>query len=640
MATPMETARPVRCPANEAVALYLFNKRQEMAAASFNGFSENLDMTLSKAYGNICASKTPIKTLKDLSQIKGVGKWILRLMKGFFPDEASPSTDSLSTSTDVVAPQKGKNPKATRRYVPQKNSVSYALLITLYREMINGKTFMKKQELIDAAEASGLSRTSVGPDKTKGRPGQFGSTPRDWYTGWSCMKTLISKGLVVKSSCPAKYMLTDEGVEAARDCLSRSGLDDLTDKQPINLRIQNDHHGASSSDMDCIPTISHTEPTLVLNQAKSTTKDMQISQIDISDSDSDSDSGSNPHEKAAKTSSATLATSTSYSSPERFNFDLAPTKTSLIPVNTIQDSFNLRGCNTSDSEFSTSKKDLTDGGIINTLAMPPSQPGERFHETYDVILILDERENFGSRFRKVVDAISSQFKVPVEVRRLPVGDGLWIARHKQVKKEYVLDFIVERKNVDDLRGSIRDNRYRDQKLRLQRCGLKKLIYLVEGDPNLIEAADSIKTACFTTEILEGFDVQRTTGFADTVRKYGHLTKSIIEYYSANFSGNSSNFSRRDSMVCPSFGEFVRRCQDLEKMTVTDVFALQLMQVPQVTEEAALAVVEVYPTVLSLVKAYSLLEEDVLAQEEMLKNKCKAVSLSASKNIFKLVWSSS
>lgn len=33
-------------------------------------------------------------------------------------------------------------------------------------------------------------------------------------------------------------------------------------------------------------------------------------------------------------------------------------------------------------------------------------------------------------------------------------------------KEFVLDFIVERKEVDDLYGSIKDNRYRDQKLRL------------------------------------------------------------------------------------------------------------------------------------------------------------------------------
>lgn len=54
-----------------------------------------------------------------------------------------------------------------------------------------------------------------------------------------------------------------------------------------------------------------------------------------------------------------------------------------------------------------------------------------------------------------------------QVRRLPVGDGIWIVRHRQLNKEYVLDFIVERKKVDDLCSSIRDNRYRDQKLRLQ-----------------------------------------------------------------------------------------------------------------------------------------------------------------------------
>ncbi|XP_041006744.1 crossover junction endonuclease MUS81-like [Juglans microcarpa x Juglans regia] len=79
------------------------------------------------------------------------------------------------------------------------------------------------------------------------------------------------------------------------------------------------------------------------------------------------------------------------------------------------------------------------------------------------------------------------------VRRLPVGDGIWIARHKYVDSEYVLDYIVERKNVDDLHCSIRDNRYWDQKLRLLRCGLKRLKYLVEDDPNSFEVAESIKT---------------------------------------------------------------------------------------------------------------------------------------------------
>ncbi|PNX97014.1 crossover junction endonuclease mus81-like protein [Trifolium pratense] len=222
------------------------------------------------------------------------------------------------------------------------------------------------------------------------------------------------------------------------------------------------------------------------------------------------------------------------------------------------------------------------------------------------------------------------------VRRLPVGDGIWIARHKTLGSEYVLDFIVERKKIDDLRSSIRDNRYKDQKLRLVRCGLRKLIYLVEGDPNSSEAAESIKTACFTTEILEGFDVQRTSGLGDTLRKYGHLTQAIYQYYKSEFFEDNKKYSA----ICPPYDEFVRRCQDLEKMTVSDVFAIQLMQAPQVTEEIAMAVLDLYPTLLSLARAYSLLDGDSCAQEQMLQRQSNnAINAAASRNIFQLVWGS-
>ena len=115
---------------------------------------------------------------------------------------------------------------------------SYCDIYFFVRGTTNGNEFMRKQELIDAAEASGLSRVSIAyvnswylvsdiasqlclvvlegaidayrtvlvlrAEKGKGKPAQFGSSPRDWYTGWSCMKTLITKGLAVKSSCPAK----------------------------------------------------------------------------------------------------------------------------------------------------------------------------------------------------------------------------------------------------------------------------------------------------------------------------------------------------------------------------------------------------------------------------------------------------
>jgi hypothetical protein len=79
--------------------------------------------------------------------------------------------------------------------------------------------------------------------------------------------------------------------------------------------------------------------------------------------------------------------------------------------------------------------------------------------------------------------------------------------------------------------------------------------------------------CLTTEILEGFDVQRTTGYPDTEKTYGHLTLSIIDYYSTHFSSRANT-----SRVCLSYDEFVKKCSDPKKLTVSDIFALQLMQV--------------------------------------------------------------
>jgi crossover junction endonuclease MUS81 len=80
-------------------------------------------------------------------------------------------------------------------------------------------------------------------------------------------------------------------------------------------------------------------------------------------------------------------------------------------------------------------------------------------------------------------------------------------------------------------------------------------------------------SCFTTEILEGFDVLRTSGYADTVKTYSNLTSSITEYYSANFSTLAES-----SRVCPTYDEFERNCRGLKRKTVRQIFALQLMQV--------------------------------------------------------------
>ncbi|KAL5708222.1 Crossover junction endonuclease mus81 [Ranunculus cassubicifolius] len=694
----MATQKPVICPENEDLAQYMWNKRKEMAES--NSLSERIDSTLYKAYCKLCNTKTPIKTIKEFSEVNGVGKWTVTIMKGFFKKDDDDGFEAEESSS----PNKGKRKrKGPRQYVPQKNSVPYALLITLYRGTSNGSDFMRKQELIDTAEASGLSRVPIAPVAGKGKIGQFGfgGSGKEMYSGWTSMKTLIAKGLVVKSSCPAKYMLTKEGCEAARECLSRSGLadyvGDLDTPEPFESKdIQGESNSAPcrpisgkrmrsdelrSQEKSFDVPVEFLEKIVDMGYSveqvrtafKEVSKDtqskdvssllpavihlLQKSQVDVLLSVCRQTTGK-----------VSLATSSSHNSKNFTSFSInrefflvnyfsffsgrgshleeigrvtwGATPRGLdssYSTDSAQSSFNLRACSSLDNEVhdAAHSKELI-------LKAPPLRLGEKFGEVYDVILVLDDREKFvnsrkGDKPRKLVDCIRTEFKIQIEIRRLPVGDAIWIARHKQLEDEYVLDFIVERKEVDDLRTSIRDNRYRDQKLRLLRCGLQKLIYVVEGDPNASEAAESIKTACFTTEILEGFDVQRTSGLSDTLRKYGHLTLAITRHYTQL---GSKEKAQNPIRTCPSFDDFLEKCEDLEKMTVSDVFAIQLMQVPQVTEEIALAVVSLYPTVISLAQAYSVIDGDTRKQEEMLMNQSNnTIGRAASKNIFKLVWGS-
>jgi crossover junction endonuclease MUS81 len=46
-------------------------------------------------------------------------------------------------------------------------------------------------------------------------------------------------------------------------------------------------------------------------------------------------------------------------------------------------------------------------------------------------------------------------------------------------KEMVLDYVVERKRMDDLVSSIIDGRFKEQKYRFENCDIKHPIYLVE-----------------------------------------------------------------------------------------------------------------------------------------------------------------
>ncbi|EFP81072.2 Crossover junction endonuclease mus81 [Puccinia graminis f. sp. tritici] len=149
--------------------------------------------------------------------------------------------------------------------------------------------------------------------------------------------------------------------------------------------------------------------------------------------------------------------------------------------------------------------------------------------SYDICLVLDHREvraiNDRDAFYNLcvekVSALASPGQPTIRVlqRALVLGDAIWIAVHRDSQREVVLDSIVERKRLDDLCASIKDNRFEEQKARLKRSGLRDPIYLVEAyntQSNLDSYGQMIYTSKFETMLLNDFQLEATPDWKASV----------------------------------------------------------------------------------------------------------------------------
>lgn len=156
---------------------------------------------------------------------------------------------------------------------------------------------------------------------------------------------------------------------------------------------------------------------------------------------------------------------------------------------------------------------------------------------FEVVLIMDNREIRSQSERDFFSSRLSVSNVICETRPLSVGDVLWVARHKRTGKEAVLNYICERKRLDDLAMSIRDGRFSEQKNRLKRLGITNVHYLVEegglGDvQRIIEMKKAIETAIAMVVTVSNFYMQRFRRTDDTVEWLASMTEVLKTRYSA------------------------------------------------------------------------------------------------------------
>ncbi|KAL2020702.1 hypothetical protein VTK56DRAFT_8002 [Thermocarpiscus australiensis] len=387
--------------------------------------------------------------------------------------------------------------------------------------------------------------------------------PTKFYTAWASMKTLLTKELVYERGRPLKrYALTDEGWDVAR-------------------RIRE---------------------TLVPRASAG---------------------GANPSAPAAGSAGPSRAAPLSEASSR-------PAFASPVVLDDEEEEDDATPQQARDSEFADLVADGNSGPSSSEL--PSFTPIRLAPGSFTVELVLDNREVRAKTDRDYMHEELAKRGVKPIVRALELGDALWVAKCKQPGwlarmgaegDEVVLDWIVERKRLDDLVGSLRDGRFHEQKFRLRRSGVKNVIYLVEeismDASHFQKYEESVQSAMASMQVVNGYFLKRTQKMDETIRYLASMTKMLKKVYEGkqlfviptrvltakNYLPLVKHLREKQPSVSHhiSYPAFASLASKSNNMALRDLFLKMLMCTKGVTGEKAIEIQKVWKTPNEFVKAY-------------------------------------
>ncbi|KPI43124.1 Crossover junction endonuclease mus81 [Cyphellophora attinorum] len=409
-----------------------------------------------------------------------------------------------------------------------------------------------------------------------------GSDTTKHYTAWSSMKTLETKELVCTKGHPTKrYYLSDDGWETANACKKISG-------GPSQARLS----PASKKKAAVTQPVDRQPSDIVRSRALSDVD----GPADVLELSSENEERHTPHRQRP-----------------------------LLKVPHT------------DSLLTTA----------DTITLSP--------ECFEVRIVLDSREVRSKTDREyIADELRKQ-GIKAIIRALPLGDVLWVAKVKPEhldslraankddnddgSDEIMLDYIVERKRLDDLISSIKDGRFHEQKFRLRKSGIQNVAYIVEAFSISAERSElygqSVETAITSTQVINDIFVKQTTKLDETIKYLARMTRTLQEMYRSKTvcvvrsdridAGTYLNtmsalrIANPKSTVGTTFSAFQALCDKSDSMTLRDVYLKMLLCIRGVTADKAIEIQKVWPTPVSLIEAY---ESCVTARERevLLSNK--------------------
>lgn len=227
-------------------------------------------------------------------------------------------------------------------------------------------------------------------------------------------------------------------------------------------------------------------------------------------------------------------------------------------------------------------------------------------------------------------------------------DPTSLSRYGEEGDEVMLDWIVERKRLDDLIGSIKDGRFHEQKFRLRRSGIKHIIYLIEefnvthDSANGLKYQEMVASAIASTQVVNGYFVKKTQNLDDSIRYLARMTLLLREKYESSATQpscsvaliRSHQLSSTQSYLTtierlrsenPSvtygvtFSTFSALSSKSDALALRDVFLKMLMCTRGVTGDKALEIQRRWQTPRQLVEAFEALDpkdKETMLSEQM------------------------
>lgn len=428
-------------------------------------------------------------------------------------------------------PPAAKKARRSKPYVPSLRSGPYAIILALSTLPDDSSVGLTKAQIVERAQEHCESSFTAPIDTSK------------FYTAWSSMKTLEDKDLVYEKGRPLRrYFLSEEGWEVAKRIKAvQGGGKSTTDLGAtiVPARSVAVARGPPSivADFDDLDDLDDLEILPGISLGSEETGHATSMQ------------GGQRLGGSVMDKFGTFAESRTYRAPAKPDF-IETLSSPEPPLRSRPDPVGVQSSSYTRSHQLDSQSKGTDIPQRNVQVsqdspFPPAfQPIKLQPGTFTVQLVLDNREVRAKNDRDYIQDELVKSGINPLVRPLELGDFFWVAKCKdpgllvrqgEEGDEVALDWIVERKRLDDLVGSIKDGRFHEQKFRLRRSGIRNVVYVIEefsmSSERVLQFHEAIESSIASTQVVEGYFVKKTLKLDDTIRYLARMTvmlKSIYE----------------------------------------------------------------------------------------------------------------